>query len=1100
MDNTNFGEAGQRPAANNPWNGMPSSTVSADRYSVLGDAHNRRLHINGVTRGSESTDTSAANVISTNSANLPELPHITQGFFPFSKLINRSVQQCWNDLSDLITEMAEIQVSPQDSSSLQLPTSGKPLGNQTPENLLKKSRVLDFAHAKRAEFIKLLVLSQWSRQAADVSKLIDLQNFIRTRHQAYMSALQWVGDMKRDLVQAQVANPDLKTALEVLSIGKVLSMSDLGYKPPRPLTGKGTLKRLQKINRIISVRLALYDLIPHAFQTYSIHDGRVTFAVPNEFELDLSIGQEDESSQLYFVDIRFLFTPSSPIPKGRTLDEFDIKINDSLRNGGLTGCFDLLHSLVLTNKVNILFRQAMELARGVWSDVLHVELLHRTLVVNYWAQKVGAKSWLEIGIQSGRQCGEKDGSTYPYLGLRWMKDGQEVNSEDIEFNTESLSVECILRSVIALHISHILSSAYRIMSENLLYSAGKLSLRAQLNRTEPGDCEMSIQLTSSRYLRVSIEPMSGASIISATPSVQERLDNDRSSDRSSAEDIVTRVARLRCIAAIDEIESSVRMLGFETVNPRSLKIDFRRMFPSNVLRFSFFWHHLWERNWIVAATSSMDGDNWWVVQLQTATTEEGYSTFDASNHSSSSLRSAQVIGTFPPKIQHVGYPSLASLWHYLSGILAVHANARYLVDLQSVDFYPPLQRLVIESDLRVPEIFIRYRAANIPQALRIVLPCGLKKRVRIKDTIRLAFHGIDPHKKVATMIAYGNLLIPTKSFNALISRWDHSLVFQKRGSGFAIRLLAPAGRPVITELMENLQRLECVLSIFESLQRKKMEPQSLSLSHVTFAYGPEKDLLATLNIETSMLSSHIEFDPNVLASQSQSLFHLRIGVSLEHPNPHRRIQNSLESTLNHSAADAGLDTVAELLILTLPLMRALDQMLVNPSYQRQIRVQVTVRNAKTFHFHFPAQKFHFQLAATHHRSHVVWILRELSKPREGSSHDQLKLRLQERLYNSKGDGWRGLGNGVVAEIDKVGNLLAELDKCFVASGTPGNEFPSSEVKFNGSKIFGQHLTEEHGHPESMLHEPATLVTAPSNTSIQHKAGVTMQNADIIMID
>lgn len=149
-----------------------------------------------------------------------ELPHITQGFFPFGTLVNRSVQQCWIELSELITELSAIEV---------LPSNGKPGGNQSPENLLKKARILEFAHDKRAEFIKLLVLSQWSRSAPDVSRLIDIQNFIRTRHQAYDSALQFVGEVKRDLVRAQVANPDLKTALEVLSKGRVSSLPTVSF-------------------------------------------------------------------------------------------------------------------------------------------------------------------------------------------------------------------------------------------------------------------------------------------------------------------------------------------------------------------------------------------------------------------------------------------------------------------------------------------------------------------------------------------------------------------------------------------------------------------------------------------------------------------------------------------------------------------------------------------------------------------------------------------------------------------------------------------------------------------------------------------------------
>jgi mediator of RNA polymerase II transcription subunit 14 len=188
---------------------------------------NGPVHVNGVGRGADTLTqpSKMATQITENNTLAPfELPHITQGFFPFGTLINRAVQQCWNDLSELITELAAIQVTSEGSASI---TNGKPPGNQSSENVHKKLRILDFAHAKRAEFIKLLVLSQWSRQAAEVSRLIDIQGFIRTRHQAYDSAVQYVGEVKRDLVRAQVANPDLKTALEVLSRGRVTSLPDV---------------------------------------------------------------------------------------------------------------------------------------------------------------------------------------------------------------------------------------------------------------------------------------------------------------------------------------------------------------------------------------------------------------------------------------------------------------------------------------------------------------------------------------------------------------------------------------------------------------------------------------------------------------------------------------------------------------------------------------------------------------------------------------------------------------------------------------------------------------------------------------------------------
>ena len=197
----------ERQKINEGANGAPISRDEKASHPAM----NGPVHVNG-------TGTQRSQKPGSQDALVPyELPHITQGFFPFSMLVNRAVQQCYNEISELVTELAAIQVSPESSTQI----NGKLPSNQSAENVHKKMRILDFAHLKRAEFIKLLVLSQWSRQAAEVSNLIDISAFIRSRHHAFSTAVQSIGEMKQDLVRAQVANPDLKTALEVLSKGRV---------------------------------------------------------------------------------------------------------------------------------------------------------------------------------------------------------------------------------------------------------------------------------------------------------------------------------------------------------------------------------------------------------------------------------------------------------------------------------------------------------------------------------------------------------------------------------------------------------------------------------------------------------------------------------------------------------------------------------------------------------------------------------------------------------------------------------------------------------------------------------------------------------------
>ncbi|KAJ5606954.1 hypothetical protein N7537_003573 [Penicillium hordei] len=1033
MDNVNIEGSVRRPGLNEARNGVPNALDNADKSGQL-SGMNGSVYVNGASSGIAASDQQSRTLADKAVEIIPTspfiLPHITQGFFPFGTLVNRSVQECWNELSELITELATIQVP---ASGGSISTNGKPAGNQSSENVHKKLRLLDFAHAKRAEFIKLLVLSQWSRQAADVSRLIDIQGFIRTRHQSYDAALQYVGEVKRDLVRAQVANPDLKTAVEVLSKGRVASLPDLGYKPPTPLTTRATLKKLLKLNRIISVRLALHDSVPPPLRNYRVHDGRVTFTISGEFELDLSVAEESKTSQFFFVDIRFLFLPSSPIPKGRIFNELDGKINDLLRDDGLTGCFQFLHGLVLTNKINVLYKQAVELSRGLWADALRIELLHRTLVVQYWPQRSGPKSWLEIGVKSGHRAGSSSNPKpgISHLGFRWMRDGQQVSSDAIRFNPDNLSMELILRSVIALHTSYLLSTAFTTLKKHVLFSNHTLSLQAQLSPTEPGDCRLDVQLTASRSLRVSIEPMSGSITMCGTPHVLERLDGDRGLYKSSIEEILSRVARLRCITALDEIDSGTKALGLELVNQRALGLDPRKLFPPGVMRTTFFTHRLWNRHWVAAATSSMDGDRWWLVQLRPTEATKIGPFYSIGDHSVGVPQAHVVSETLIPPQRRLNYTTCAELVHGLTGILAIHANARYLADLPAMNFWPTFKELQLETDLTVPDLLFNYSSSTLPPAFRVTLPFGAKKQSQFKEMIRLVFHGIDSQTRSVIMMAHGSLKTRIKSLVPLVSNMDPSLIIEDKGSGFALRLRVPAGHSVVACLFELLQRLECVLSILQSLIRKGMEPRSLSMSRIDFAYGPENKFSAFFDISAKGPSLFDYVDVADAISKTTPLFQLKLGIKFEISSPHRRIQEPLTVALNQRFTEAGVESTLQLLATTLPLLRSLDQITPQSNQTDLSIVQVIVRKPTVYLIHYPRLRSRFHLSAVMHQDHLVWMLRD-ANGLDQSGRGQVAAFIQEKLYQSKGDGWNGLGDGAVASINKVGNLILEMHECLNA--------------------------------------------------------------------
>lgn len=154
----------------------------------------------------------------------PEIEHITVGYQPLSKLITRLAQDTFNNLREVIDAMAEMSVSPTPNGhnppkllNSHVTVNGD---DENSTNIQKKMRLMNFAQDRRAQFIKALVLTQWSRQSEDVSKVIDLKVWLDRQRYLYDEAWYWLGDLKRSLEPAKLPNPDLRTAVEVLSTGK----------------------------------------------------------------------------------------------------------------------------------------------------------------------------------------------------------------------------------------------------------------------------------------------------------------------------------------------------------------------------------------------------------------------------------------------------------------------------------------------------------------------------------------------------------------------------------------------------------------------------------------------------------------------------------------------------------------------------------------------------------------------------------------------------------------------------------------------------------------------------------------------------------------
>lgn len=548
-----------------------------------------------------------------------EIQHITAASMPLGLLLSRLAQISHNHLQDLIAELATRPVA-QNSAANGAPDYRSTTAEDTsPESLEKKRLLLEFIQHLHTRWVKALVITEWSRKAEPVGRLIDLKNHIEQQLAHYTQQFVALADIKKQLIFARLPSPDLKTALEVLSSGEVSWMPEFGYIEPPAQTPDEQLQWMENLNTLLCVRLTLdeYDKIPYRFRDYTIDSGRVTFKVPGEFEVDLTIADEDAEKQFWFIDFRFLFSPAPDELSERLKLFLEDKVNEALANDGLAGCYRFLHGFTLTHQITEFTRQALELGRSRWVDSLRVERLNRAMSIQYWQLRPqsGLKSWIILGTHSGKK-NQDDPAATSRLFLRWFRDNKEVKDVDIPLDPSNISAERILKAVIARHVEYILTSIHSKLSAFPRFSKREASLRLTISEEEPAASQLVMRLSRDNELTVKIDPVTGSFALS--PSTRVITQGERELNRNGKDPVAEGhiiLEKTRCFHTMNELTRRGRSMGWLTHNP-PVKPDELKPFLAIRESFQTLWLRRagWRADWSVLVIMSLGGDKWWLVQ------------------------------------------------------------------------------------------------------------------------------------------------------------------------------------------------------------------------------------------------------------------------------------------------------------------------------------------------------------------------------------------------------------------------------------------------------------------------------------------------------
>ncbi|KAI9886598.1 MAG: peptidylprolyl isomerase fpr4 [Watsoniomyces obsoletus] len=948
----------------------------------------------------------------------PEIEHITVGYQPVSTLISRLCQGTFNDLRDVINAMAEMPVAPPrngvTSGHHHIAVNGS--GDDSPANVGKKMRLMKFAQDRRAQFIKALVLTQWSRQSAEVSKVIDLKVWLDRQRSYYDEAWYWLGDMKRSLAPAKMPNPDLKTALEALSTGKSREYPDLGYIAPKPLTPQEILKALRNINVLLSLRLNLHETIPPTFKNYDIHDGRVTFKIAGEFEIDLSIADEDPKSQFFFIDFRFSFWPSSvEAPSGRIRDEIEAKVNTILQKDGLLGCYKFLHELVLTHKINTLRRQAFDMSRGKWSETLKLELLHRTLVVQYWVGRPGKKNWIELSIVSGDKkdlAGRVIANPISRIVLRGFFQGKEFKelSSNVSLHLHHLNMEHIMEQTMANQISMRLSEIRHGLLQFPLYAQGRLALQ-QIVAEKPDDCALKIQLTASITVTLKINPQTGRFALQPTWGIFGWVERELNAIQTiGATDAAPTLFRLRCHVTIEEFEGRAVSVGLDRWGEfRIRREDIHRVFPRGSMNFAIFQPMGWKR-WVLGMTVSGRGDAWWVIELRE---EDGSPRRLGGSH--------QIpIESSTGSIINPTYDFLTRLCTRAAEFVTMFVNARELTQVG-------IKHTLGNRPSRFHRGGLLRRRRRTRPSLRIpfkdVVLTGRIQKPWAKSSINIACQNISYDFRSVTMSVETQLQRQIPYMGLMESGHDEDVVYNNRSGLLGISIDSRLGQPIVGILKERMYRFQRLFSFLDVLRRYNLAPEMISPGRIMFVYSEQH--------EYRPQQQQQQQQPRLLAELS---FYsgCPLEIRFRRNNPHQRILDFLNKILNDGQGSTGLERTVLLLQITLPLMNVLDEIQeVREDAEDDLEVLVMVRGPGQYQLwyqgHHPCN---VTIELRRRRREVMeWYVGLENWPSVAASFPVTLTEGWRRLLEEgSGDGWVGMRTGIVAQVNGIADVIRRINR------------------------------------------------------------------------
>ena len=391
------------------------------------------------------------------------------------------------------------------------------------------------------------------------------------------------------------------------------------------------------------------------------------------------------------------------------------------------------------------------------------------------------------------------------------------------------------------------------------------------------------------------------------------------------------------------------------------------------------------------------------------------------------------------------YEFLSRLARIAASLITHYVNMRALHKYQ-VDHKLLPARSNVSRDLlgrnttrHLPTLILRLSSLMSLNSPSSSHPVHRKMRAWAKDVLTLSHHLSAHPAGTSTLLLSARLLNP-KLFAAINSPIDEDIAFHPTTGAFAFRLAVPVGEPAIVQIKDRLQRIERLIMLLHAVRKFQLQIDSLSLGKITVRYPPPSFLSA----KPATLPNKGDFIHSVTIDLAPSL---PIHLTFPRHNPHLRILDQLTSILTTDTRH-GLEHVMLLLHVTLPLLSAFDRLERSSSPSTTSTVELTIIPhspiSYLLRYSLPeSRELVLSIRLRQRKDTARWFLcpttiqpisgweggrKSVERAFQDAALDQTRrTTLEKTLLNGIGDGWQGLGTGIVASLASVGDVVQKID-------------------------------------------------------------------------